>query len=313
MTVEVKTIACSKSFETGKDVFTFEWRYPRPIHAEIMTHRVFGRGASSSRAIPMVRMHASIRQDPALPHKYTMNQPGMQGFEEAPLEVQEAAERLIALHREQSIQCAEDLAALGLHKQVCNRYTEPHQHIRVVVTSSQWKNFLRLRNHEMAEPTFHELARLTGEQIENANFLILERNEWHLPYFDEEEFLDGIHGMSLNDMKDLVPEPLHDVLPPYSGGRAIGQIMRVGISAARCARTSYNNFEGKRSTIQEDLALAFGKLWSFPLHASPFEHQCLPDWRIGFSKWANPHLHGNLIGFRQARKFLPDENGDKDF
>ena len=72
MTVEVEKLLHAKSVETGKEIATFVLRYPRAIHGEFMTHRVFGRNASSSRAIPMGKMHQSIIDDPALPEKWTI-------------------------------------------------------------------------------------------------------------------------------------------------------------------------------------------------------------------------------------------------
>jgi hypothetical protein len=60
---------------------TFQLVYPRFIHAEVMTHRVFSRNASSSRAIPTKRMLAAIAAaEPAKPVDWRMNESGMQGF-----------------------------------------------------------------------------------------------------------------------------------------------------------------------------------------------------------------------------------------
>ena len=77
MTIEVEVVAASKSVETGRRIVTLVGRWPRNIHAEFMTHRVFSRNASSSRAIPMGRMHKTIQEDPALPERWTLNEPGI--------------------------------------------------------------------------------------------------------------------------------------------------------------------------------------------------------------------------------------------
>jgi hypothetical protein len=55
------------------------------------------------------------------------------------------------------------------------------------------------------------------------------------------------------------------------------------MSAARCARVSYLNHEGKRTTIEEDLALFDRLMGGDVKHASPTEHQAkvpevLSDW-----------------------------------
>lgn len=320
MTIEVEMIADSVAAETGSRISTMVLRYPRMVHSEFMTHRKFGRNASSSRAIPMQKMHKSVREEPALPEKWTMNQQGMQGYQEASPEIIEQAKRIIAIHREQSIETAEQLAALGLHKQVFNRYTEPHQHIRVVVTSSDWQNFLLLRTHETAEPTMQALANTMLETLANSKPKRLDRGDWHLPYYDEEELpLDTVSQDILDAVLEM-PEHLWEAFPPYDGkGRSIAKLIKVGISAARCARVSYNNFEGKRSSPVEDLKLFAKLIVSQPIHASPLEHQATPDWMLpgrwipqrpsNMQVWSNPHQHGNLTGWRQARKFIPGEDG----
>lgn len=49
------------------------------------------------------------------------------------------------------------------------------------------------------------------------------------------------------------------------------------------------------------------------VHASPTEHQAAPDtqfkdiWGGLEEGWQNPHLHGNLHGWQQARKLIPNE------
>ena len=50
MSITVKVVARSRA-PGVPDLITLQCRYPRFIHAEFMTHRVFSRNASSSRAI----------------------------------------------------------------------------------------------------------------------------------------------------------------------------------------------------------------------------------------------------------------------
>ncbi len=65
-TMQVKIIADSCSHE-GKRITTFQLRYPRFIHSEVMTHRVFSRNASSSRAIPVIKLINQVEANPAMP------------------------------------------------------------------------------------------------------------------------------------------------------------------------------------------------------------------------------------------------------
>lgn len=294
MTVSAKVITDSIG-EHSPRLTTLECEYPRVIHAENMTHRVFSRNASSSRAIPTKRMHRNIHENPALPVSFRMNEPGMQGFTEAPADIRDEALRLIALHREFSIDIAEKLDALGLHKQTVNRYTEPHQHIKVVLTSCQWNNFDWLRIHKMADPTMCALAEAIYEARQASNPIFLQPGEFHLSYITDSDH-NRVEQMENKD------------------GLTTTQIL-LRMSAARCARVSYNNFDGKPTSIEDDLAL-YAKLMERPedfpfepLHASPVEHQATPDryWRRAL-KWDRPELHGNLPGWVQHRKLIPGEN-----
>ena len=109
--------------------------YPRFIHSELMTHRVFSRNASSSRAIPTKRALRMIQENPAVPASWRMNQPGMQGYEVASEEVALSAQAIWLSAMEAANYHAMQMDALGIHKQVVNRITEPFSHIKVVLTS----------------------------------------------------------------------------------------------------------------------------------------------------------------------------------
>ena len=59
---EAKVITDSIS-EQGIRLTTMQLRYPKFIHGEFMTHRVFSRNASSSRAIPTAKLIEEVRSD----------------------------------------------------------------------------------------------------------------------------------------------------------------------------------------------------------------------------------------------------------
>ena len=105
------------------------------------------------------------------------------------------------------------------------------------------------------------------------------------------------------------------------------------VSVARCDRVSYKTHDGRETSVEEDIELANKLVVSTPLHASPAEHQALPDMYDEYDlmlsqhsagskdqslpdfsdklawkpKWKNPQLHGNLTGWKQYRKMLPNE------
>ena len=80
MTISAKIICDSRY--GGDRLTTMELKYPRFIHSEFMTHRVFSRNASSSRAIPIQRQIDMIKEVTAMPIHWGKNQSGMQAHEE---------------------------------------------------------------------------------------------------------------------------------------------------------------------------------------------------------------------------------------
>jgi thymidylate synthase ThyX len=270
---------------------TFELQYPRMIHAEFMTHRVFSRNASSSRAIPVQRMIENILNNCAMPAEWRMNEPGMQGFTVAPPEIAEAAKQVTLMAMQSAINYSKQLDSMGLHKQHVNRLTEPFQYIKVVVTSSQWENFFGLRNHPAADPTIQKLARMMHEAFTASTPELLSDTAWHLPYIT----MDDLARAEEYQMIEMTPMPVIEILRR--------------MSAARCARVSYNNFKGEVPKVASDLSLYEKLVVSQPVHASPTEHQASPDIFLGVnSGWRFPEKHGNLVGWQQFRKFIPNEN-----
>ena len=81
MTIKATVIADSINLR-GERITTFELEYPRFIHAEFMTHRLFSRNAASSRAIPVDRLLNLIKEDTAMPVHWGKNQSGMSAREE---------------------------------------------------------------------------------------------------------------------------------------------------------------------------------------------------------------------------------------
>src|SRR5512143_2060134 len=120
--ITAKVIEHSKGVG-GKEIITLQLHYPKFIHGEFMTHRVFSRNASSSRAIPFEKMLADIEDDMAVPVYWGKNQPGMQAREE--IEEKDAAEKLWRNAGKFAISYAASLHKLGVHKQICNRLVEP--------------------------------------------------------------------------------------------------------------------------------------------------------------------------------------------
>ena len=251
MNTSAKIILDSVS-PVGARLTTMQLVYPRFIHSEFMTHRVFSRNAASSRAIPVAKMIEQVRSDPAMPCHWGKNQPGMQAREE--VEDIREAKRLWEIAAWRAADVAESMNALGLHKQVVNRILEPFQWMHTIVTATEWDNFFKLRLHPDADPNIFRLAWVMKEAMDIS---VSVKRTLHAPYVNMT--LDG-----LMDMNDVAM-----------------------VSAARCARVSYLNHDGSDPDPVKDFALA--ETLKDSGHASPFEHVAYPD---EFADGQNANFHG---------------------
>lgn len=287
MAYEAKIILDSVG-PNGARLTTFELEYPRIVHAELMTHRVFSRNSASSRAIPTEKLLARIESDPMLPVWWGKNQAGMQSREEL-----EGDALALAKHRWlqavlSGIHHARQLGETGLHKQIANRAAELGMFITVVVTATEFDNFFALRDHADAQPEIAFVAAKAHRLWRESKPQDLSAGQWHLPY------------VTGHDEYEVVDEYGSDAL--------------CRVSVGRCAAVSYLN-QDKRDP-PADIARAEKNLTAG--HMSPFEHvaQALTEDQWGdyvwdaMKDWASKKRvpPGNLWGWRQYRKTLPNEH-----
>jgi len=226
--------------EYGNRLTTFELTYPRMIHSEFMTHRLFSRNSSSSRAIPIKKLRQKIIDDPVKPVWWGKNQSGMQAKSEVGVLDKAKSEMIWLMARDLAVEYSIALEAIGLHKQIVNRLLEPWMWITVICTATEYDNFFQLRCHEDAQPEIQEIARMMRIIYDSHIPELLEIGRWHLPYISEEDSKE----YSIEEQKKL--------------------------SVARCARVSYLTHDGEHNP-EKDLAL-YKYLWESG-HYSPFEHQ----------------------------------------
>ncbi len=315
----------------GKRLISVEMRYWRAIHAEFMTHRDRARNAASSRAIPFYKtqtcptcrqpdpMHAPpdcvtcegrgvvvipkcsysfAKNDAFFPEFVGTEQKGMQSGGEL---VEPNRSRFLALAeqgRDFMLDLCLKMVDTGAHKSLVNRYMEPWLYITVITTSTEWKNFARLRVHPKAEKHFQKVAGQCMDAIAASVPTELKSGEWHMPYLRAEDLLDA-HSAS----REISPtaDEVRD-----GEGLYTGRLKR--ISAGRCARLSYLTHEGCRDQGKDiDLfsSLIHPKFEQDRdddvIHSSPLEH-------VGQAS-ADPSLRsGPFVGWKQFRKEFPNEN-----
>ena len=287
--IKAQIIADSVS-EAGKRLTTLQLCYPRFIHSELMTHRVFSRNASSSRAIPVAKMIEQVRNDPAMPVHWGKNQPGMQAHEEL---TGSDLEQVQITWREAALDAADKASYMnsrGAHKQVINRILEPFQWIHVVLTATEFDNWDELRDHADADPTIHELARQIKIVRASSTPKLLLSGEWHLPYVTDEDY-DAVaryrrEAMGMSDLEAWDDEGITEML--------------CRVSAARCCRVSYLKHDGHPSTVGDDLLLCDRLAGARPIHASPFEHQATPMPEI------KPRVYFNGGGDVEIKGHVPE-------
>lgn len=287
----------------GCRLTTYILEYPRFIHAELLTHRVFSKNAASSRAIPIEKMIDQVMENPAMPVWWGKNQSGMQAKEELDNVIKSfvdpylpsendmmtergLAERLWLRARDAAIIRVWELNKLGLHKQIANRILEPWFNIRVIISGTEFENFFALRAHPDAQPELQALAYLMLKEYNKSRPKLLQPGEWHIPFGDNidsdrvfEEYVKKIptHKVHLNSILEG----------------------KVKIAIARCARVSYFNYEGK-DDYTADIKLCDRLFSSIPRHLSPTEHVA--------QSTNDDKFIGNFRGWKQYRYEFADQS-----
>lgn len=314
----------------GERITSFILTYPRFIHSEVMTHRLFSRNAASSRAIPFNKMVQMVEEDPFIPIAWQKDHKGMQGTEYLTGEDEKAAILQWKRAAHQATVSARQLNNnhFGVRKdlvtkQLCNRLLEPFQWYTCLVTATEFENFFELRCpkyygvyksqkdllvtdldrrrkpiHEMintsqAEIHIQALAEAMWDARNDSVPNQLESGEWHIPFGDR-----------------ITDEGIWDFIKHEDEIESI----KSKIATARCARLSYMTFDGGID-YGKDIKLHDQLLES--KHMSPFEHcarvmtnQEYDDFHKGDLNKDNASQYGwcnNFKGFIQYRYLIENE------
>lgn len=309
MSITARIIADSITAE-GKRITTYELEYPRFIHSEFMTHRLFSRNAASSRAIPVEKAIRLILENTARPIHWGKNQPGMSAKEECNARIGDngfggaTREQTWDAARDRAIQFAELFSKAGYHKQIVNRLLEPFSHIKVVLTTTEDVNWNWLRHHADAQPEIHELARVMIVAKEASTPTVLRPGDWHTPYYKTGFWRDSGYARNCGDGLTAIDHKL--------GGSSLAEAL--AISSSCCAQVSYRVLDDSLEKAEDIYEKLVG---SEPVHASPFEHQATPirphdgsefEWDSGVTHIDRKRRmwSGNFCGWIQHRQLIPN-------
>lgn len=288
------TIVADSENPLGIRLTTFVVSFPRIVLAEFNTHRVFSRNSASSRAVPFEKMVEQIRINPFIPIKWMKNHKGMQGNDYFTSDdmIQVNGEELSAPDffreqwldaRDKAISSAFYMGENNLTKQFVNRLLEPFKWHTCIVTATEWENFFNLRAHEAAEIHIQDLAYKMLDQYNQSTPVKKEIGELHIPFGD-------------NIKKEKIIQDLNPDKKLLNNEQWFEEV-KMKVAIARCARVSYENYEGGDDYAKD--ASLYNKLKSMG-HWSPFEHVASAQLSSSFI--------GNFKGWKQHRKEFSNEN-----
>lgn len=293
--------SCDKN-NPDSDLLTVSVKYGLMVHAEALRHRQLSRGVKSNRAIPMKNIRSEVINDPYVPVWFGAAQRGMV----ADSEMKWKWLGKQAWLKSRYLMCGVHwlVEKLGAHKEWANRLLNPWQFVRETITATEWDNLYNLRLHKDAQKDIQEVVRCINEVYKKSVPLPIVHTEWHTPYVRRERGADGVLRYFDNN------------------GAELSSTEASQCSAARCARSSYDNHDGTTATLVKDLVLWDQLVESKPMHSSPVEQQGTPmsqpynDWHTDGSKgWIDGVTHvdkagswwsGNFKGWIQHRQLLPN-------
>lgn len=283
----------------GDRLTTFELTYPRFVHAELMTHRLFSRNSASSRALPTEKLLEQIENNPVMPKFWGKNQSGMQAAEELTgMDLHHAKTAWLSA-RDKAVHHAKMMHDIGMHKQLANRVLEPWMFITVIVTATEYENWFWLRDSEYAQPEIAWVAREMRKQYKENKPIQCGPGVWHLPYVVIDDPDDPLY-VNLRELAEAIELPGHSNAIYSAGQKDLINKALIKIATARCARVSYLTHDGQRDYTKDmmlhDKCRDNG-------HWSAFEHCAEAD--------EASTRHGNFVGWRQYRKTFKNEHAGR--
>lgn len=215
--IKVEIVADSIN-QQGDRLTSLVLTYPRIIHAEMMTHRMFSRNASSSRAVPIQKMIEAVKNNTFCPLEFQKAHKGMQGSEYFTGQDKADCIKLWLESAELALQQAEKMKEKGITKQVINRILEPYQYYTMLITGSKegWDNFFHLRagNYGFTiDGNYHQFK--SKKELLGSRFGYLYKDNTDLQWLQMNKGQAEIHMMMLSEkiydcIQESVPTQLKE-------------------------------------------------------------------------------------------------------
>ena len=280
--IKVEIVADSIN-QQGDRLTSLVLTYPRIIHAEMMTHRMFSRNASSSRAVPVQKMIEAVKNNTFCPFEFQKAHKGMQGSEYFTGQDKEDCIKLWLESAELALQQAEKMKEKGITKQIINRILEPYQYYTVLITGSKegWQNFFELRcgnyngfkSRKEAAKEFLEKGNINTSTWSELDWLHLNKGQAEIHMMAlAEQIYDAINESTPKQLTEYRWHiPFRDKIVELYGELPTED--KIKISVAMSAHTSYTIVGGEAVKSYEKWIELHDKLIAYdPPHSSPMEH-----------------------------------------
>lgn len=272
----------------GSRITSFELTYPRIVHSEEMTHRDFSRNSASTRAIPLATQLRNLLENPFIPEKFGINQPGMQAYQHLVGLKHDKAVELWLRGRDRAVTTVLELILGEEIAQEVLQYEPNREFVSGEALLEDFEKLMALIPKSTDQIDLSETSMLNvHKQLAGRG---LEAYMWHTIVLTATEF-DNYYALRdhpeaqgeiatiarlmkqvHNDSTPTILEEGQWHLPYVEDGEFDDPFDGVRASAARCAATSYNrqHVKNPEREFERYADLRTGG------HMSPLEHQATP-------------------------------------